>query len=153
MRTPSVVLACAALFASSGCHRSARSSMPLSGTSVVQENGFVVYAPARPRKQREQDSSSVTFLIPAPQQLSGVLKDPQSAVIAHLKMQLTCAGVKRTAETDYHGKFDLGALQPGECTFTFGPGPWLAPTVKCSTESCMVEPILTWKHVPKVIEN
>lgn len=153
MRAPAVVLVCAALFASSGCRRSVRSSAPVLGTSVVQENGFVVYAPTRSSKQREQDSSSVTFRVPAPQQLSGVLTDPETAVIAHLKMELTCAGVKRTAETDNYGKFDLGFLQPGECTFALPPGPWIAPTVKCSTQSCVVEPILRWKHVPKVIEN
>jgi len=137
-----------------GCHRSRNSAAPVADTSVVQGNGFVIYSPARPSKQKEKDSSSVRFRVPSAQELSGVLKDPLGAVIANLKMEVTCAGVKKAAETDLYGKFNLGSVQPGECTFTFGPGPWLAPTIKCTTESCLVEQRLTLKRgMDKIIEN
>lgn len=139
----------------SGCHRSRNSVAPVSDTSVVQGNGFVIYSPARPAKQKTKDPSSVRFQVPAPQELSGVLKDPLGAVIANLKMEVTCAGLKRVAATDYYGKFNLGTVQPGECTFTFGPGPWLAPTVRCSSQLCVVDPLLALKHDvdQRVIEN
>jgi len=69
-------------------------------------------------------------------------------------MELACAGFKKTAETDYHGKYNLGSVQSGECTITFGPGPWIAPTVECSTVSCVIDPKLTLKRgMNKVIEN
>jgi hypothetical protein len=137
-----------------GCHRSRNSAAPVADTLVVQGNGFVIYSPAHPSKQKEKESSSVRFQVPAAQELSGVLKDQLGAVIANLKMEVTCAGLKRVAATDYYGKFNLGLVQPGECTFTFGPGPWLAPTIKCTTESCLVEPKLMLKRgMDKVIEN
>jgi hypothetical protein len=104
------------------CHRSQKSAVPFSDTSVVQGNGFVIYSPAHPSKQKEKEPSSVRFQVPAPQELSGVLKDQQGAVIANLKMEVACAGLKKRASTDYYGKFNLGAVEPGECTFTLAQG-------------------------------
>jgi hypothetical protein len=147
-------IALAVLLVASGCHRARSSAVSQSAASAVQRNGLMVYSSARPDKQKPQESSSVTFRVPAPQELSGVLKDPQGAVIASLKMELACAGFKRAAETDYYGKYNLGSIQSGECTITFGPGPWIAPTVECSTESCVIDPKLTLKRgMNKVIEN
>ena len=144
----------AVLLTADSCHRSRNSAISASETSVVQSNGVVIYSPGYPSKQKEKDSSSVRFRIPASQTLSGVLKDPQGAVIANLKLELVCAELKKIAQTDYHGNFDLGLVQPGECTITFDPGPWLAPTIKCSAESCMIESRLTLKHgMNKIIEN
>jgi hypothetical protein len=137
-----------------GCRRARNSGIPMSETSVVRGNGFVIYSPAHPSKQRPKDSSSVRFQVPASQALSGLLKDPQGAVIGNLKLVLGCGGLKKVAETDYYGKFNLGPVQPGECIITFDPGPWLAPTVKCSAELCAIEPQLTLKRgMNKVIEN
>jgi len=137
-----------------GCHRSLNSAISASESSIVQGNGVVIYSPGYPSKQKEKDPSSVRFRVPASQTLSGVLKDQQGAVIANLKLGLVCAEFKKTTQTDYYGKYDLGMVQPGECTITFDPGPWLAPTVRCSAESCMIESRLTLKHgMNKIIEN
>jgi hypothetical protein len=97
----------------------------------------------------------VKFQVPSPQRLSGVLKDPDGAVVWNLKMKLSCAGEQKVTQTDGYGRFDFGQVQPGECMLTFDPGPWLAPTIKCSPESCAVEPLLSFKHdsYPKIIEN
>jgi hypothetical protein len=144
----------AVLVTANSCHRSRNSAISASETSVVQSNGVVIYSPGYPSKQKEKDSSSIRFRVPASQTLSGVLKDPQGAVIANLKLELACAELKKIAQTDYYGKFDLGSIQPGECTITFDPGPWLAPTIKCSAELCTIEPQLTLKRgMNKVIEN
>ena len=144
----------AVLVTAGGCHRLRNSAISASETSVVQGNGVVIYSPGNPSKQKEKDASSVRFRVPASQTLSGGLKDPQGAVIANLKLDLVCAELKKITQTDYYGKFDLGLVQPGECTITFDPGPWLAPTVKCSAESCIIEQQLALKRgMNKVIEN
>jgi hypothetical protein len=141
------------LLVSSGCYKP-RSSLvvPPPGTSAVRKKGVVVYSSADSSRQRWKDISSVWFQVPAPQELSGVLRDPQSVSIRNLKLELACTGSKKEAETDDDGRFNFGRIQAGECTISLGPGPWVTPTIECSTESCSVRPNLSMRRALTTIE-
>jgi hypothetical protein len=141
------------LLVSSGCARTRNPVVvPPNGTRVVHKRGVVIYSSAHPSRQRVEDISSVWFQVPLPQELSGVLRDPQSVSIRNLKLELTCAGSKKEVATDDDGKFSFGRIQPDECTISLGPGPWVAPTIECSTESCSVRPTLSIRRALMTIE-
>jgi hypothetical protein len=146
-------IAVSVLLVSSGCYKSRKPMFVApAGTSVMHKKGLVIYSSARPSAQKVEDTSTVWFQVPAAQELSGALRDPQSVAIANLRLELICAGPRKVAETDTDGNFSLGLVQPGECTISLGPGPWVAPTIECSAVSCAVRPNLSTRHAVTTVE-
>jgi hypothetical protein len=92
-----------------------------------------------------QNPTSKPFRVARAQSLSGVLKDIMGVVVPKMQIQLLDAQntkVMRSAKTDQQGRYDLGAVEPGEYRLRLKTKiPWCAPAVDCSEGACHIQPV------------
>ena len=93
--------------------------------------------------QAKDCSVSRRFQVMQPQALSGVLKDPNGAVLPGIEIELL-AGKKvfRKLRTSNQGTFDFEEIPSGRYRIRVRHRGFCAPEVECGTGGCTVKPYL-----------
>src|SRR6266480_1751694 len=105
--------------------------------------------------QAKDCSVSRRFQVMQPQALSGVLKDPNGAVLPGIQIELL-AGKKvvRQLRTSTAGTYDFEEIPSGKYRIRvqYGGGFFCAPDVECRMGGCSLKPILRLRQKPLPIE-
>lgn len=87
---------------------------------------------------------SKKFELKKPQRLAGVLKDSMDAPLTGFQLDLLKDGqTALTQTTDKDGAYDFGDVPAGKYKIRLSRGlGFCAPSVKCTTDGCKIDPIL-----------
>lgn len=94
------------------------------------------------------------FRLKQPQELAGVLKDPNDVVLPGIRLELLSRGkIVKDLRTTSEGTYDFGVVQPGTYRIHIvrGDDPFCAPAVECGAHGCSIKPMLTPNPAKKVI--